>query len=135
MTIHYGVFIKFRYLTAVWFTQQHASTCGNWMARFFFSLPTFGNFGISYNKLQDRQCTCNVTLRHVHESLLPWKSIKYYIFLRVRARTCMWVPGRVGVSMRGRACSLANPARNAYAPCFDVICGPSVSIIIFDLIS
>jgi hypothetical protein len=38
------------------------------------------------------------------------------------ARACMWLPGRVDMCMRIRAYSLANPARNAYAPC-DIICG------------
>jgi hypothetical protein len=36
------------------------------------------------------------------------------------------VPERLGLCMRIRAYSLANPARNAYAPCCDVIYGPSV---------
>ena len=50
-------------------------------------------------------------------------------------RACICVPGRVGVCMRIRAYSLANPARNAYAPYCDVICGPSVSTTFFDIIS
>ena len=50
----------------------------------------------------------------------------------LRVYACMWVPERVGVCMR--AC-LANLARNAYAPYCDVICGPSVSTIFFDIIS
>ena len=37
--------------------------------------------------------------------------------------------------MRVRACSLAYPACNAYAPRCDVICGPSSSTIFFDIIS
>ena len=36
---------------------------------------------------------------------------------------CMCVCARVGVCMRVRACSVAYPACNSYAPCFDVICG------------
>ena len=63
--------------------------------------------------------------------LLSWKSSKYYILVCV----CMWVPEREGVCMRIRAYSLANPARNAYAPYCDVICGPSMSTIFFDIIS
>ena len=43
--------------------------------------------------------------------------------------------GRVGVSMLLRACNRAYPACNAYAPYCDVICGPSVSTIFFDIIS
>jgi hypothetical protein len=69
--------------------------------------------------------TYKVTLRRVRESLLPWKkavSITYWSVVCVRA--CMWVPGCVGVCIRIRARSLANPARNAYAPYCDVICGP-----------
>jgi hypothetical protein len=57
---------------------------------------------------QDRQCTYNVTLRRVHESLLPWESNKYHIF--------------VCVCMRVRVCSLTYPACSAYAPYCDVIC-------------
>ena len=34
-------------------------------------------------QLQDMQCTYNVTLRPFRESLLPWKSNKYYIFVYV----------------------------------------------------
>ena len=41
---------------------------------------------------------------------------------------------RVGVWMRIRAYSLANPARKAYAPYCDVICGPSVSTTFFDIL-
>ena len=54
---------------------------------------------------------------------------------RACVRACMWVPKRVGVCMRIRAYSFANPARNAYAPYCDVICGPSGSTIFFDIIS
>jgi hypothetical protein len=41
---------------------------------------------------RDRQYTYNIILRHVCESLLRWKSNKYYIFVCVRAcvhSTCM----------------------------------------------
>ena len=50
----------------------------------------------------------------------------YYILVcvcmlaRACVRACMWVPGRVGVYMRIRAYSLANPGRNAYASYCDV---------------
>jgi hypothetical protein len=37
------------------------------------------------------------------------------------ARACVRVPERVGVCVRTRACNLANPARNAYAPYCDVM--------------
>ena len=65
-------------------------------------------------------------MRRVHETtvvVVKAVSITYWSLcacLRVRA----WVPSCVGVCMRIRACSLANPARNAYAPYCDVICGP-----------
>jgi hypothetical protein len=36
-------------------------------------------------------------------------------------RACMWVAGCEGVCMRISACSLANPACNAYAPYYDVM--------------
>jgi hypothetical protein len=47
----------------------------------------------------------------------------------------MWVPGHVGFYMRMCAYSLPYPAFNAYAPYFDVICGPSGSTTFFDTIS
>ena len=72
------------------------------------------------NDEQDRQCTYCVILRRVRESLFPWKSNKY-IFVCVCARA---PPGRIGVCMRMRACSLAYPAYNSYAPYCDVTCGP-----------
>jgi hypothetical protein len=62
---------------------------------------------------QDRQCTSNVTLRRFRESLLLWKSDKYYIFVSVCAR----VRACVGVRERGRvharACNLAYPSCDA----------------------
>jgi hypothetical protein len=70
--------------------------------------------------------------------LLLWKSCEYFLLVCVymRARTCVHVvTGRVGVCMRIRVCSLANPAWNAYAPYCDVICGPSYSTPFFDIIS
>ena len=83
-----------------------------------------------------------VTFRRVRESLLQWKSSKYYLFICLRAcvracagaLACMWILGRVGVCVRIIACSLAYPARNAYAPCCDVICGPSGSTTFFDIL-
>jgi hypothetical protein len=84
---------------------------------------------------RERQCTYNVTLRRVHESLLPWRSNMCYLLVCVCVRACMWIPGCVAACMRVRACSLANPACNAYAPYCDVICGPSVSATFVDIIS
>jgi hypothetical protein len=55
---------------------------------------------------QDKQCTYNVTLRRVHESLLPWKSNTYCIFV------CVCVHVRVGVQARGRV-----HARACVQPC------------------
>ena len=69
-----------------------------------------------------RQCTCNVTLRQVHESLLQWKSNKYYIFVCLcvffKACECVWVgyrtPAcactRVAFSSIQRACALLSAA-------------------------
>jgi hypothetical protein len=68
-----------------------------------------------------RQCTYNVTLNRVRQSLLLWKSNKCYI--------CVCAGARV------RACSLAYQACKSYAPHCDVICGPSGSTIFFDIIS
>jgi hypothetical protein len=48
---------------------------------------------------------------------------------------CLRVSKPVGVRMRLRACSLAYPESNSYAPYCDVICGPSNSTIFFDIIS
>ena len=77
---------------------------------------------------QDRQCAYNVTMRRVDESVVAVKK-QYILFivLCVHACECVRVLGSVGVCMRIRACSLANPTRNAYAPYCDVICDPSVS--------
>ena len=47
---------------------------------------------------QDRQCTCNVILRRVHETTVAVESNKFYIFL------CMCVRARVGETMRMHAC-------------------------------
>jgi hypothetical protein len=80
---------------------------------------------------QDRQCTYNVTMRRVRESLLPWKRIKYYIFVCVYE----WVPGRVSVCILVGACSLPYPAFNTYAPYCNIIYGPSLSTRFFDIIS
>ena len=79
----------------------------------------------------------NVTLRRVHKTIVAWKSNKYYIFVCVcmLERACVRAPGRVVVCIRIRAYNLANPARNAYAPCCDVICGPSVSTIFLGIMS
>ena len=66
---------------------------------------------------QNRQCTFNVILRRVRESVLPWKAITHtrlYWCACVRARFC------VGSQARERAdasaCNLAYPASNAYVP-------------------
>jgi hypothetical protein len=59
----------------------------------------------------------NITLWHVHESLLPWKSNKYYLLVCAR----MWVPWRMSECVPIVACSLANSAHNMYAPQCDAI--------------
>jgi hypothetical protein len=86
-------------------------------------------------KEQEGQSTYNVTLRRVRVSLLLWKSDKPNLLVCVCMHACMWVCGRVGVSMRVRACSLVNPGRNAYKPYCDFTCGPAVCTIFFDSIS
>jgi hypothetical protein len=42
---------------------------------------------------RQKQCTYNVTLRRIHELLLPWKTNNYYIFVCM----CVCVPGRACV--------------------------------------
>ena len=78
-------------------------------------------------------------MRRVYESLLLWTSNKYYIpscvCVCVHLRTCVHVPGHVGMRMRVRAYNLAYPACNAYASFCDVICNPTVDTIFFDIIS
>jgi hypothetical protein len=84
---------------------------------------------------QEEECTYNVALRRVQETIVAVeKQQVLFVGLCVHRCACMWVPGRMGVCMRASACNLANPARNAYAPYCDVICGPSVSIKFFDII-
>jgi hypothetical protein len=90
------------------------------------------SFGCCFRKNTTDRCTCDVTLRRFHKSFLPWKCNKYYVFACVRARVRR-VPGRMGVCMRVRASSLAYPACNLCAPCCDVICGPPLSAIFFEM--
>ena len=75
----------------------------------------------------------NVTLMRVRVTSAVEKQQVLYICLCVCERQSV----RVGARVSGRvyACSLAYPARNAYAPYCDVICGPSGSTIFFDIIS
>jgi hypothetical protein len=44
-----------------------------------------------FSSKQERQCTCNVRLERVRESVLPWKINKDYIFVCVPAfvRACV----------------------------------------------
>jgi hypothetical protein len=51
--------------------------------------------------------------------------------LCLHACACARATGRVGVCSRVRACSLAYPICNAFAPYFDVICDLSVSAVFF----
>jgi hypothetical protein len=74
----------------------------------------------------------NVTLRHILQWVLHWKSNNYYVSTCACVR---WVSGRVGVCTRVCVCSLAYPACKAYAPNCDVICGHLGSTIFFDIIS
>ena len=59
----------------------------------------------------------------------------YVLLIALRVHACILVSGRVGVCMRIRACDLANPACNAYAPYCDVIYGPLFSTVFFDIVS
>jgi hypothetical protein len=58
---------------------------------------------------EDRQCTYNVTFMRVRETLLPWKSNKYYIFV------CACTRENVSNRARVRVCNLTYPACNAHA--------------------
>ena len=51
--------------------------------------------------VQDRQCTYNATLGSVRESLLPWRSDKYHILVRV----CAGGGGCVRVVAQARGCA------------------------------
>jgi hypothetical protein len=55
-------------------------------------------------------CSCGKAV-----SITYW-SLCACLHVRACVCACMWVTGRVGVCMRIRAYSLANPACNAYAP-------------------
>jgi hypothetical protein len=60
---------------------------------------------------QDRQCTCNVTMRSARESLLPWKSNKYYmcVCVCVRARGHAGTYARVALlSSMQRVCTMSS---------------------------
>ena len=56
-------------------------------------------------------------MRRVHESLLPLKNNKYYIYL------CACVGAQERGRVHARECSPAYPACKAYVPYCDVICG------------
>ena len=87
---------------------------------------------------QNMQCTYNVTLRRVDESIVVVEEkevLHIGVCVCMFARACVRVHGRVGLCLHIRAYSLTNPARNVYAPYCDVICGPSVSGIFFSIIS
>jgi hypothetical protein len=83
---------------------------------------------------QDRQCTHNVILRRVYETIVAWKSKKYYTFLCVCVCVCV---GGVVVSTRTRAYAFARVALIIQHVAFRhiVICGVSDSTIFFDIIS
>ena len=52
------------------------------------------------------------SIEALRESLLPWKSNKYYfcVCVCIRAPAYVWVPELVGVCMCVRACSIAKHA-------------------------
>ena len=88
------------------------------------------------SSLDERNKTDNVRItyhfRRFRESLLTWKSNKYYgclcLCLCVGVRTCMCVcacvcvPRSVSLCMRVRACTPVYPSCKAYAPYCNVIC-------------
>jgi hypothetical protein len=78
---------------------------------------------------QDRQCTYNVTLRHVRLE----KQEVLHICLCVCER--VWVLGRLGLCMCVRMCSLAYPAGYTNALYFVAIYGISGATKFFDIIS
>jgi hypothetical protein len=88
-------------------------------------------WSVNIKVLLTRQCTYNVTVRRVRESLLQWKSKKNITYLCVFARARAYS----SVCMHVRPCILAYRACNLYAPYCAVICGLSGSIIFFDIIS
>jgi hypothetical protein len=96
---------------------QGSNASNNGSLSWILRLTVLGVYATEIKLYSTRQtmCTHDVTLRRVHESLLPWKNNKYCIFVRVCMRTCAFV--------RTRACSLDYPACNSYAPYCDVICG------------
>jgi hypothetical protein len=59
------------------------------------SFKIYSTFYYIIKTRQNRRRTHNVKLRPIRESLLPWKSNKYYIFVCVcaRARGCVCVSG------------------------------------------
>ena len=61
-------------------------------------------FHIKDGVKQDRQCTCNVTLRCVHETTFALKSNEYYIFLCLVVCVCARGLLPVAEYMRVRAC-------------------------------
>jgi hypothetical protein len=65
---------------------------------------------------QDRQCTCNITLRHIHVTIVAMEKQSV-----VHICVC--------------ACSIAYPAYNSYAPYFVIICGSSGATIFFNIVS
>ena len=85
----------------------------------------------------DRQRKYNVTFKSLHKIIIVLENQKlFHISLCVCAHpcVCVWVPGRVDVCMRARACSLAYSACNAYTP-YWVICSMSGFTKFFDIIS
>ena len=69
---------------------------------------TASNEGEYYSSQeQDRQCTCNITLRHIHETTVAVESNEYYIILCMCVTESMQVCVRpcVGVGARVQTCA------------------------------
>ena len=87
---------------------------------------------LATNVVETRSSMHNVILRRGSDHLCHGKAINItYLCVCVVALACVEERGRVQV----RACSLAYPACNAYAPHCDVICGPSGATKFADIMS
>jgi hypothetical protein len=82
---------------------------------------------LSSKRQQDRQCTYNVTLKHIHEIIV---AVEKQWVLHISVYVCVFVDalvrGRLGVCVRVRVCSFTYQASNVYVPCYSVISGRSI---------
>jgi hypothetical protein len=101
--------------------------------------------GMSYKKCQQyRQCTYNVILRRVRETIVVVEKrlvLRMYLCkcalacMRLRACTwAVWVPESLVLCICVRACTLAYPACKAHVP-FAFLFVSSGSTVFFDIVS